>query len=96
LAGKEEKELVRELMLLKGNIKTVRWTETPAGSTGGLLNQEEVLGGNICFAVDGSTIGVTEQRRARQFTGRFLAQGLVAKQVLDQREMPERIYWFEI
>ena len=86
LAGKDEEQLLRELMVLKGSMKSVTWTETSdKNSTLGLLNGEETVVGNLGFSVNNETIGITEHRRTRQFTGRFLSQGLAAKQTLDQR-----------
>jgi len=104
LTNKDKDELVVQLMLLKGNMKIVKWTETaasagaagsagaeegdatPAGgaSSGGLLNGEELVVGNLGFSIDNDTISITETRRTRQFAGRFLSQGLATKQILDQ------------
>ena len=87
LAGKDEEELVRELMVLKGSMKTVKWTEAGSEAMGsGLLNGEEAIVGSLGFAVEDNTINITEQKRARQFAGRFLSQGVGAKQLLEQRE----------
>ena len=85
LAGKDEEELIRELMVLKGSMKTIKWTEdNDKISHSGLLSGEETVVGSLGFSVNDDTINITEQRRIRQFTGRFLSQGLAAKQALDQ------------
>lgn len=105
LTNKDKDELIVQLMLLKGNMKIVKWTESSASSataaaaaedgdatvaggssSGGLLNGEEVVVGNLGFSIDNDTINITETRRTRQFAGRFLSQGLAAKQILDQRK----------
>lgn len=88
----DEDELIRELMVLKGSMKAVKWSpeaatkNTNEGDESGLLSGEENIVGNLGFTIADETIHVTEQKRARQFTGRFLSQGLAARQVLDQRE----------
>lgn len=92
-----EDELIRQLMILKGSMKAVKWSAEISkslvegtGESTGLLSGEESIAGSLSFAIDGSTIHVTEQKRARQFTGRFLSQGLAAKQILDQRKSSSR------
>lgn len=88
LAGKDEESLIRELLVLKGSMITTKWTEQASSTPGaGLLNGEETVVGNLGFSVQGDNINISESRRARQFTGRFLAQGLVAKGVLDQSKL---------
>lgn len=85
---KSEDELVRELLLLKGPIKTTRWTE--AGTSASLLNGEDVISGNLNFSInakENNAVKVIEHKRARQFTGRFLSQGLIAKNILDQSKL---------
>ena len=87
LAGKDEDLLLRELLVLKGSMVSTKWTEGAAAEEGaGLLSGEEVVVGNLGFNIQGDSINVTESRRAKQFTGRFLSQGLAAKGLLDSRE----------
>lgn len=83
LAGKDEDELIRELMVLKGTMKVTKWTEAGDKAETSLLNGEEAIVGSLGFAVENSTINITEQRRTRHFSGRFLSQGVGAKQLLD-------------
>lgn len=86
LANKDEDDLLRELLLLKGSMVNVRWTEAAsADENASLLAGEEVVSGNLGFSIADDNISISEQRRARQFTGRFLSQGLNAKMTLDQR-----------
>lgn len=92
LANKNEDDLLRELLVLKGNLVNVRWTEassaasSSAEGSAGLLAGEEVVSGNLGFSITDDNISISEQRRARQFTGRFLSQGLNARMTLDQRK----------
>jgi hypothetical protein len=65
----------------------VRWTEAASAEENmSLLAGEEVVSGNLGFSITDDNISISEQRRARQFTGRFLSQGLAAKITLDQRK----------
>lgn len=87
LANKNQDDLLRELLLLKGSMVNVRWTEAASADENvSLLAGEEVVSGNLGFSIADDNISISEQRRARQFTGRFLSQGLNAKMTLDQRE----------